>query len=127
MLQRFAHILLVDDDAEVCGVRCAMLEEMGYRVSTAKDAVEARSILEQEDSVNLLVTDDRMFGEKGSALAEHAAARGIAALIISGHNDSIIEFDGGSRLFLKKPFHFEELENKVIEALGQPTGSPDES
>jgi DNA-binding NtrC family response regulator len=56
MAQRFARILIVDDDADVCAITCAMLEEMGHRVSAANDAAAARSILEAE-SIDLLVTD----------------------------------------------------------------------
>ena len=126
MIHRFAHILIVDDDADVSNVICTVLEEIGYGVSTAKDAIEARSILETE-RIDLMVTDDVMFGEQGNILAEHASSLGIPALLISGHNDSIEKFEGGARLFLSKPFHLHELKNKVAEALGQPIGGPDES
>jgi DNA-binding NtrC family response regulator len=126
MAQHFTHILIVDDDADVCGVICAMLEETGYHTSNAKNAADARFILDRE-SVDLLVTDEWMVGEAGNSLANYAASLGIPALLISGHEASVEEFERGSRLFLRKPFHLEDLWRKVVEALGQPKGDADET
>ena len=126
MIHRFAHILLIDNDAFACWAVCAMLEKMEYRVSASKDAAEARSILEAE-RIDLVVTDDAIFGEEGNSLCEHASSVGIPVLLISGHSDGIEKFEGGARLFLRKPVHMHELKNKIAEALGQPMGSPDGS
>ena len=64
-----AHILVVDDEAEVRDLLCEYLTKHGFAVSAAADAMAARLILEQR-AVDLAILDLRMPGEDGlSSLA----------------------------------------------------------
>jgi hypothetical protein len=50
-------VLLVEDDQGVLEVVTAMMEDLGYRVLTARNGVEALSILERGEPIELLFTD----------------------------------------------------------------------
>ncbi|HXC26740.1 MAG TPA: PAS domain-containing protein [Stellaceae bacterium] len=50
-------VLLVEDDPDVLEVVTAMMEDLGYRVLTAQNGVEALSILETGEPIELLFTD----------------------------------------------------------------------
>ncbi len=68
MIERGAHILVVDDDIRLRELLQRYLLENGYRVSTARDAADAR---EQLDGIrfDLVVLDVMMPGEDGMSLA----------------------------------------------------------
>jgi CheY-like chemotaxis protein len=66
-----AHILLVENDADVQTVGSEFLVTLGHRVTSASSAEEARLFLGSEP-VDLALVDCLMSGEQGNALAEHA-------------------------------------------------------
>ena len=59
-----AHILVVDDDTRLRHLLQRFLREQSFAVSTAKDAFEARSQMEQY-KFDLLIVDVMMPGESG--------------------------------------------------------------
>jgi DNA-binding NtrC family response regulator len=58
------HILVVDDEEQICDLLCLYLTKQGYRVSTSRASAEARRLL-QEDRVDLVVLDIGLAHEDG--------------------------------------------------------------
>ena len=121
MKEPIGHIYLVEDDAEIRGNLCALLQRYGYSVNVydiAEDFLE-RSI---EITPAVLLLDMRLPGLSGVELQKrlHEVRRGTPIVFISGEsrNDEIIEsFRGGAIEFLWKPFPFEALIQAVDNAL----------
>jgi two-component system phosphate regulon response regulator OmpR len=63
-----AHLLVADDDGRVRDLTSRFLQREGYRVTTAKDAGDARAKLDSL-SFDLLILDVVMPGESGFDLA----------------------------------------------------------
>jgi CheY-like chemotaxis protein len=61
-------ILFVDDNEVLCRLTCDILRREGYRAVPALDAAEALRVFDQE-SFDIVVTDLRMQGMDGLALA----------------------------------------------------------
>ena len=61
------HLLVVDDDTRIRSLLQRYLSENGYRVSVAKDAVEARQLLTSL-TFDFIVLDVMMPGEDGFSL-----------------------------------------------------------
>src|SRR2546422_11441094 len=62
------HILIVDDQREICELVQGYLTGEGYRVSTAHDGGEMRRIMAQ-GGVDLVILDLMLPGEGGLTLA----------------------------------------------------------
>jgi two-component system, cell cycle sensor histidine kinase and response regulator CckA len=64
------HILLVDDEEMLADLGQAMLERLGYRVTTRRNSLEALTTFqEQPDAFDLIITDQTMPGMTGLDLA----------------------------------------------------------
>ncbi len=103
-----AHVLVVDDDDRLRMLLRRYLAEQGFRVSTARDAADARATLGavQPDAVVLDVT---MPGEDGIALtrALRAGQSTFPILLLTargGPEDQIEGFEAGADDYLGKPF-----------------------
>jgi DNA-binding NtrC family response regulator len=59
-----AHVLLVEDDAEVGDLVAAMIDELGHMVSRAANADEALAIARTDPTLGLVITDVIMPGGK---------------------------------------------------------------
>lgn len=119
-LQRGSEtVLLVDDAAPLRALMRRLLEEAGYRVLEAGDAVQAlRVAAAHTGPLPLMITDMVMPGMSGSALADKMAAMRpeTAVLYTSGYNGEhaaqICAMEQEHTL-LEKPFTREELLRKV--------------
>jgi hypothetical protein len=121
-----ARILLVEDEPDVRDYVADVLEEE-HDVLVAADGLEALTIIEdQKVRIDLLLTDIKMPGLNGIALARMAALRrhGLAVLYMTGFSEVALENVG--RLLggvLDKPFVPATLRRAVEQAL---TPSPPE-
>jgi PAS domain S-box-containing protein len=121
-------ILVVDDHADVRGLACVVLEDLGYSVLTAASSDEALRISDQHvGTIHLLLTDVIMPRVSGLALAEKLSARrqGIRVIFMSGYTDRTV---GSAPLppgvtLLQKPFDPEALAQQVRQALS-PRSAP---
>jgi DNA-binding NtrC family response regulator len=107
-MDRPKHILVVDDDGDVLDVIAATLEDRGYRVSTATNAVELRAFLEA-DGVDAVVLDGSMYGESSASLAAHLKDLQLPLVMISGEPGKIEAAEKGNLQLLRKPFRANEL------------------
>ena len=113
MVSVMAHILLVEDDADVQSVVSEFLATVGHRVISASSAEQARLILGSEP-VDIALIDCLMSGERGNSLAEHTLSLGIPTILTSGDPDSIETRPGRSFPFLPKPFRLASLDELIV-------------
>jgi two-component system OmpR family response regulator len=114
------HILVVDDQKEICDVVQEYLTGEGYRVSTAHDGGGMRRVLGQHH-VDLVILDLMLPGEDGLTLARSLRNEsGIGIIILTGRGetvDRIIGLEMGADDYLPKPFHLRELLARVKSVL----------
>ena len=114
------HILVVDDQQEICDVVEEYLTGEGYRVSTAHDGPGMRRVLGQS-AVDLVILDLMLPGEDGLALARSLRSESaIGIIILTGRGetvDRIIGLEMGADDYLPKPFHLRELLARVKSVL----------
>jgi PAS domain S-box-containing protein len=117
-------ILVAEDDAAVRSTVVEMLNELGYRVLKANDALAALHIVESGVPIDLLFTDVVMPGTlRSPELARKARERQpkIAVLFTSGYTENAIvhggRLDAGVEL-LPKPYTRDDLARKVRKVLG---------
>jgi two-component system, OmpR family, response regulator len=110
------HILIVDDQQEICDVVQEYLTGEGYRVSAAHDGAGMRRVLAQ-GHVDLVILDLMLPGEDGLTLARSLRSEsGIGIIILTGRGetvDRIIGLEMGADDYLPKPFHLRELLARV--------------
>lgn len=107
------HILVVDDEQEICEIVRQYLESEGFRVTSAGDGAAMRRVLAREP-VNLVIMDLMLPGEDGLTLARdlRETLPQIGILILTGRGDTvdkIIGLEMGADDYLSKPFHLREL------------------
>jgi two-component system OmpR family response regulator len=114
------HILVVDDQKEICDVVQEYLTGEGYRVSTAHDGNGMRRVLGQHH-IDLVILDLMLPGEDGLTLARSLRNEsGIGIIILTGRGetvDRIIGLEMGADDYLPKPFHLRELLARVKSVL----------
>jgi two-component system, OmpR family, response regulator len=114
------HILVVDDQKEICEVVQQYLSSEGYRVSVAHDGAGMRKVMGQ-DPVDLVILDLMLPGEDGLTLARQLREDStIGIIILTGRSetvDRIIGLEMGADDYLPKPFHLRELLARVKSVL----------
>ena len=117
-------ILVVEDDDDVRAYAVTVLEEAGYAVLTARDAVEAFILLEQNPTIRLMFTDIVMPRIDGLMLADMAKLRhpALRVLYATGYSDRVARQPGYRYgVLLNKPYRRGELEAAVRASLAQPS------
>ena len=116
MAQPLAHILIVDDEAEVRRLLGSGFEAEGYAVSEAADGTSLLASLEKK-RVDLITLDVRLGGEDGLNLAREIRAKtNVPIIMISGKGDMIDRIVGlelGADDYIAKPFHMREVLARV--------------
>jgi signal transduction histidine kinase len=117
------RILLVEDEPLVLELAHCTLQQLGYTVLPCSSADEAlRTLAEQTERVDLLLTDVVMPRMNGKELAARVGALepGIAILYSSGYGENNILQQGmleAGLNFIEKPYRPVELALKVREVL----------
>jgi len=114
------HILVVDDQQEICDLVREYLTDEGFRVSTARDGEGLRGELARSP-VDLVILDLVLGGEDGLTLARELRSQSdIGIIILTGRGetvDRIIGLEMGADDYLPKPFHLRELLARVKSVL----------
>jgi DNA-binding response OmpR family regulator len=107
-----ATILAVDDEPELLSMVADYLGARGYRVVTASNAQDARSIL-GSTTVELVLLDITLPGEDGLSLARHLREHGgppvILVTALGTVLDRIVGLEVGADDYVTKPFELREL------------------
>ncbi|MCC2980656.1 ATP-binding protein [Sphingomonas sp. IC4-52] len=124
--QSGAHILVVEDSPEVLALAREILEEVGYRITTAETGEEGLAAFRSapEESIDLVFTDLVMPGGiNGIVLAQEIAkiAPDVPVLMTTGYNEELVA-DGPLRSgldVLGKPYRRADLLDRVRQALNR--------
>ncbi|HEY4345547.1 MAG TPA: ATP-binding protein [Parvibaculum sp.] len=116
------RIMIVEDDQLVRTFLDNALSQLGYRVIAVQDALEALDILGTQGGVDLLVADvvlpNGMTGRELAAKLQETQPD-LAVLFISGFPDELsVNGDATQSPVLKKPFHVQDLAQRIRDALG---------
>ncbi|HJV41424.1 MAG TPA: PAS domain-containing protein [Caulobacter sp.] len=115
-----SRVLLVEDDPQVAELIDAMLHDLGHSVVRAGGVEEALSRLDQDKSIQLVLSDVIMPGGKsGVDLAEQLAASrpGLPVVLCSGYTGGDQgRARAGDWPFISKPFSLEALAQALAQA-----------
>jgi PAS domain S-box-containing protein len=120
--------LVVDDEVDLLEVAVAFLEDMGWTVLCAPDALAAIEIVERRPAIDLLLTDVVMpGGMNGLELAQKAAAArpGLKVIYSTGFSSVALAQRNGlvvSGKVLSKPYRRDEFVAAVHEVMGRAGG-----
>jgi len=127
------HLLVVDDDRRIRSLLSRFLTGEGYRISTAKTAAEARSMLAGL-SFDLLILDVMMPEETGFQLAQSIRkSSNVPILMLTARDEKASRIEGlelGADDYVGKPFEPRELSLRIANILKRakpPSTPPPES
>ncbi|HEX7510852.1 MAG TPA: HD domain-containing phosphohydrolase [Chitinivibrionales bacterium] len=115
------RLLVVDDERSICDILGQYLRMKGYAVFVARSAEDAVNIIKQE-KIDLVLSDIKMPGMSGVELLKWIRDynRILPVLLTTGFPtlDTAIEaLKLGAFDYLTKPFHLEEIGEKIKRAL----------
>jgi response regulator RpfG family c-di-GMP phosphodiesterase len=116
-------VLVVDDEPSICDILEKFLIKKGYEVMRAPDGATALELI-KNGSMDIVVSDIKMPGMSGVELLQQIREynRALPVLITTGFPtlDTAIEaLKLGAYDYLTKPFHLEEIAEKIQRALTQ--------
>jgi two-component system OmpR family response regulator len=125
------HLLIVDDDKELCALLSKFLKQQGYRVSLAHNGNAMKQVLETA-RINLVILDLMLPGEDGLVLCRRLRASSTLPVIMltamGEEVDRIIGLEMGADDYLPKGGNPRELLARIRAVLrragGPETGAP---
>jgi PAS domain S-box-containing protein len=121
-------LLVVEDDAELRKVTAGLLEDLGYVVLEASDGASAMTVFEENNGIDLLLTDVVLpGGVDGGKLAKDILVRNgeIKVLYMSGYTEDVTNDQhnlDSEIVLLQKPFSKCDLAVKVRMMLDTASG-----
>ncbi len=116
-------ILVLEDDPDVRELTVLQLKSLGYKVLEAHDGNSALEVLDQENGIDLLLSDVVLPGGlRGPEVAVKARETkpNLNVLFMSGYTQNALESHselGEAALLLNKPFRKKDLAEKIREAI----------
>ena len=113
-----SHILIVDDEEDICQILSYSLQAAGYQTSVAHSAEDALALIEQS-APDLLLLDIMMEGLSGTDLAKLLQERNLLTFPIifltalTSESDVLKGFQLGADDYITKPFHLTEVLARV--------------
>ncbi len=118
-------LLFVDDEENILKSLKRLFLSDGYQIVTATSGTEGLSMLENNGSVNLVMSDYMMPGMKGTEFLKAVKDKypEIIRIMLTGHNDISIVMEavnqGAIYKFINKPWNADELKLNIKLALDQ--------
>ncbi len=117
-----AHILLVEDDADVRAYLTRALKRLGYTLSVANSGDQAKHMLQQDTPYDLVLTDIVMPGKTNGIALAHFVGQAFPdtrVLCMTGYSDQLDEeFDRD--MLIRKPFGTSDLALRIQQRLVSP-------
>jgi len=114
------HVLIVDDDVEICDLVSRYLGANGYHVSRAGDGAQLRVAM-REQKLDLILLDLGLPDEDGlSLLRRFQNEWNCPVIVVSGRGESVERIVGlelGADDYISKPFDLRELLARVRSVL----------
>lgn len=127
MMERTPHILVVDDDREICSLLSQFLTRHGLRVSTARDGDDLMRQM-AVGRIDLVVLDLMLPGEDGLTLCRKIRVeRDMPVIMLTAMGedvDRIIGLEMGADDYVAKPFNPRELLARIKAVLRRSTALP---
>lgn len=118
-----AHILVVDDDADLAAMLCMVLEAEGYQTSHAADGETALTMFQQLNP-NLVLLDGMLPGLDGVEVCQRIRTNsGVPIIMLTARTDTddvVRGLEAGADDYVVKPFNPVELKARVRARLRQP-------
>ena len=119
------RILLVDDDAGLCGVVCDFLQSKGFLVEMHRSVEAARQVLFTQE-YDLLILDWDLPGASGIDLCKEYRDKGglSPVLMVTGHtaiDDKELGLECGADDYVTKPFSLRDLHARIKSLLRRVT------
>jgi two-component system response regulator GlrR len=116
-----AHVLVVDDDADLLRLLSMRLNAAGYRV-TAVDSAEAALARLDADRPQLVLSDVQLPGRDGLALFDEIRRRhpALPVILLTAHGtipDAVQATSRGVYTYLTKPYDGKQLLDTIAQAL----------
>jgi two-component system OmpR family response regulator len=112
MMNAQAHVLLVEDDAEIARGTTRFLVQSGYRASHAPDA-RAMDRIMKDSKIDLLLLDLMLPGENGLSICRRLrATHNIPIIMLTAMGeemDRVVGLELGADDYMAKPFSTREL------------------
>jgi DNA-binding NtrC family response regulator len=120
-------ILVVDDEPLVLREIVRGLRRAGWQVQAAGSADEALAVMSTNKAIGVVVTDIRMPGTDGLALAALLLGRGrddgaVEVVLVTGHasiDEGSVTVGNAECELIHKPFRLSELKSAVRRAMGR--------
>jgi two-component system OmpR family response regulator len=120
------HLLIVDDDPEICTLVSQFLEPHGFRLTTAADGKAMREAL-AHGQFDLIILDLMLPGESGLTLCRDLRATSSIPVIIltavNSETDRVVGLEMGADDYLPKPFGTRELLARIRAVMRRTTTS----
>lgn len=122
-----AHILIVDDDAQLRQLVSKMLRTQGYRATAVAGGREMLEML-RATPVELIILDVMMPGASGLELCRHVRQSSSVPILMltakSEETDRVLGLEMGADDYLTKPFGSRELLARIRALLRRATVTP---
>lgn len=123
------HILVVDDEPEMCEAIAEYLQLRGFRVSVASNGEAMKATL-ASDPADLILLDLALPGDDGIELTRQLKSSSqIRIIIVSAHGDSedrVLGLETGADDYIVKPFNFRELLARINSVLRRSSGTTED-
>lgn len=110
------HIVVVDDEPDICETVKEYLELKGFRVSTAANALQLRRIV-ADQTVDLVVLDITMPGEDGLSVTRYLRENSDIYIVMLTSADDVVDriigLEVGADDYLSKPVDLRELHARI--------------
>jgi two-component system, NtrC family, response regulator HydG len=115
------HLLVIDDDADICTLLSRFLTKQGYRVDTANRGATAKEML-KNTAFDLVLCDHRLPDTDSAEMLQHikGLSRDTAVIIITGYSDvrtAVELMRKGAFDYVGKPLYPDEILMRIREAL----------
>jgi two-component system, OmpR family, response regulator len=122
-----ARIVVVDDDAQLCGLLALHLSSFGYEVSAVGDGAAFWQAWQQQ-APQLVILDVKLPGEDGFTIARELRHRSNVPLLMLTERgdeiDRVVGLELGADDYVAKPFGPRELVARVRALLRRAGGTP---
>lgn len=110
------HLLIVDDDKQICDLLLDLLHQHGYDVSVANNDQQFKEKF-QHKTIDLVILDIMMPGKDGLELCRHIRLESDVPIIfltaMDSDTDKVVGLELGADDYLAKPFSTRELLARV--------------
>jgi DNA-binding response OmpR family regulator len=123
-------VLIADDDPDFVTLCKTYLEERGWRIIVARDALQASTVA-RRDLPAAVILDINMPGGSGlRALKQLKSSPRVGAvpiIVVSGRDDeqlprTVVEL--GAAAFVRKPLALPDLHQRLVQLVGEPSPQP---